>query len=62
MTTIEVNDTLTVQVGPGADPHVVVERAGGGAVRVEPAEIRHLVRALVEGACRLGDAAIEVQR
>ena len=62
MTTIEVNDTLKVRVEPGADPHVTLERIGGGLIRLEPGELRGLVAALVEAACRLADAQIEVQR
>ena len=62
MTTIEVNDTLKVEIVAGSDPHVTLERIGGGCIRIEPGELRGLVAALVEGACRLGDAQIEAKR
>ena len=62
MIELDINKTLRLEIVTGSDPHVAVIRQDGGLVRVEPQEIRGLVAALVEGACRLGDAAIEVQR
>jgi len=59
---LDINETLGLEIVTGRDAHIVIARAGGGLIRLEPQEIRHLVRALVEGACRLADAAIEVQR
>lgn len=58
--TIEVNESLVLQVVTGHDPHVDVDRHGGGLVRVEPCEVRHLVAALTQAAGLLAEQ--EAQR
>lgn len=62
MVKLDITGTLKLEIVTGADPHVAVIRKGGGLVRVEPHELRALVAGLVESACRLADAAIEVRR
>jgi len=52
---IKINSTLAVEIVSGADPHVAVDRAGGGLVRVEPSEVRHLVASLVTAAGLLAE-------
>ena len=38
--------TLFVDVRNGDDPHLFISRKGGGLVRIEPHEVRHLAEAL----------------
>jgi len=54
---IRVSDTLAVEMVEGRDPHVTVERDGGGLVRVEPCELVKLAVTLVGIS-----AALEAQR
>ena len=62
MTQITVSDTLIVEVDVGADPHIAIDRVDGGRVRIEAGELRALVAGLVEGACRLAEAAPDQKR
>ena len=58
MTTIEVNDTLKVEIERGADPHIAIERVDGGRVRIETTELRALIAALAESAGILASWAV----
>ena len=59
MTTIEINETLALQVVTGRDPVVRIARKQGGLVRVEADEVRHLVEALTQAAGLLARAAAQ---
>ena len=59
MTTIEINETLTVEVETGHDAHLAIARKQGGLVRVQPQELRSLVAALVRTAEVLARAAAQ---
>ena len=43
---IPIGGTLFVEIHTGTDPHLVINREGGGLVRVELTEIRYLSAAL----------------
>ena len=63
MVTIEINETLVVEVMTGHDVYLTIGRVDGGLVRVEPGELRDLVHGLVRAAELLARAAAkEAQR
>ena len=59
MTTIKINDTLSVEIHTGHDTHLAIDRRGGGLVAIQPGEVRHLVEALTQAAGLLARAAAQ---
>jgi len=43
---IPIGGTLFVEIHTGTDPHLVINREGGGLIRLELSEVRHLCAAL----------------
>ena len=60
--TIEVNDTLSVEVVTGHDPVVRIAREQGGLVAIQPGELRSLVAGLVRAAEVLARAAAKAAK
>ena len=53
---IVINETLSLEVVTGRDPHIDVDRADGGLIRIELGELRSLVDALCTAAGLLAEA------
>jgi len=58
---IPIGGTLFVELHTGTDPHLVINREGGGLVRVELNEVRHLSAALALAGGELAALASEVK-
>ena len=60
---LTVSNTLSVDVRTSAgDLHLVIERAGGGLVRIEPHELAGLVQVLRAAAAELALALERLER
>jgi len=58
MTQLDISETLRLEIVAGHNPHIAIDRADGGRVRIEPHELRGLVAGLVKAAGELAEAAI----